>query len=207
MTAPQSIACPICGATSHHPDDVANGYCARCCEFTSDAPVALARQAFVALQPIMADLTLPQILPDEPVPAGAREMTFEGEGISLRRGSTVFYRENGEPIDLPATKAIDVIEGQRAVQGREIRMRLRTMQGTAVEVATTYLGVDLSIGGPLPLIWETLVIIGDDASFPFLLEPYRYATMAAAHAGHDRVVEALRDALGRAWPSRRDTRR
>lgn len=30
-----SITCPACGATSYHPDDVANGYCGRCHAFTS----------------------------------------------------------------------------------------------------------------------------------------------------------------------------
>lgn len=29
-----SFTCPACGNTSHHPDDVANGYCGRCHQFT-----------------------------------------------------------------------------------------------------------------------------------------------------------------------------
>lgn len=31
-----SITCPRCGATSHHPDDVASGYCGACHWWTSD---------------------------------------------------------------------------------------------------------------------------------------------------------------------------
>lgn len=34
MTDQPSFTCPDCGATSHHPDDVANGYCGRCHAFT-----------------------------------------------------------------------------------------------------------------------------------------------------------------------------
>lgn len=31
-----SITCPTCGATSHHPRDVAEGYCGACHWWTSD---------------------------------------------------------------------------------------------------------------------------------------------------------------------------
>lgn len=31
-----SITCPRCGATSYHPEDVRQGYCARCHWWTSD---------------------------------------------------------------------------------------------------------------------------------------------------------------------------
>lgn len=33
MTTP-SITCPKCGRTSHHPDDMAEGYCGACHEYT-----------------------------------------------------------------------------------------------------------------------------------------------------------------------------
>jgi ribosomal protein S27AE len=32
--AAPSITCPRCGATSYHPEDVREGYCGRCHEFT-----------------------------------------------------------------------------------------------------------------------------------------------------------------------------
>jgi hypothetical protein len=31
----RSITCPVCGWTSHHPADVAHGYCGHCHAFTS----------------------------------------------------------------------------------------------------------------------------------------------------------------------------
>ena len=30
-----SITCPACGTTSHHPTDVAEGYCGRCHDWTT----------------------------------------------------------------------------------------------------------------------------------------------------------------------------
>jgi hypothetical protein len=32
-----AFTCPRCGAVSHHPDDLANGYCGRCHAFTGDS--------------------------------------------------------------------------------------------------------------------------------------------------------------------------
>jgi ribosomal protein S27AE len=29
-----SFTCPVCGAVSHHPDDVAEGYCGKCHAWT-----------------------------------------------------------------------------------------------------------------------------------------------------------------------------
>ncbi|WP_428950978.1 hypothetical protein [Streptomyces sp. cg35] len=43
MTSRPSFTCPVCSATSHHPKDVANGYCGRCHRFTG--PEERARQA------------------------------------------------------------------------------------------------------------------------------------------------------------------
>jgi hypothetical protein len=30
-----SITCPVCGMTSHHPEDIKQGYCGNCHAFTS----------------------------------------------------------------------------------------------------------------------------------------------------------------------------
>jgi hypothetical protein len=30
----ESFTCPVCGRTSYHPEDAANGYCGACHEFT-----------------------------------------------------------------------------------------------------------------------------------------------------------------------------
>ncbi len=43
MSCPQaSITCPVCGRTSHHPTDVAEGYCGACHDWTS--PPAASRE-------------------------------------------------------------------------------------------------------------------------------------------------------------------
>ena len=43
MTKPQpSITCPQCGMTSYHPDDIAEGYCANCMDWTQ--PYAAVRE-------------------------------------------------------------------------------------------------------------------------------------------------------------------
>lgn len=36
MTEPPHVTCPACGATSRHPDDVAQGYCGQCHWWTRD---------------------------------------------------------------------------------------------------------------------------------------------------------------------------
>lgn len=35
--APDTITCPKCGVTSHNPNDVREGYCGNCHDFTSGA--------------------------------------------------------------------------------------------------------------------------------------------------------------------------
>lgn len=150
------------------------------------------RQAATALAAVLSVLDLPKILPDEPLPKRVREMLFEGDGVSLRRG-TMFYRENGEPIELPSADAMAMITDISAKEGREISTNLHTRGGTAVEVSTAYLGIDLSTFGPLPLVWQTVVVVGE---LPLMLDPWRYATLAAAHAGHSRIAELIRTTLG-----------
>lgn len=36
LAAPPSITCPRCGRTSRHPDDVREGYCGACHDWTSE---------------------------------------------------------------------------------------------------------------------------------------------------------------------------
>lgn len=36
VTEPPSIRCPRCGRISHHPDDVREGYCGACHDWTSE---------------------------------------------------------------------------------------------------------------------------------------------------------------------------
>jgi len=35
LTGPLAICCPRCGLTSYHPRDIAEGYCARCHDWTT----------------------------------------------------------------------------------------------------------------------------------------------------------------------------
>lgn len=42
--APAAITCPRCGATSHNANDVREGYCGRCHDWTSPLAPALERR-------------------------------------------------------------------------------------------------------------------------------------------------------------------
>lgn len=43
--AEPSFTCPTCGTVSHHPQDVANGYCGRCHAFTGDQAISDANRS------------------------------------------------------------------------------------------------------------------------------------------------------------------
>ncbi len=45
VMAPTSFTCPCCLLTSHHPEDVARGYCGSCHAWTGDPDVMLLRLA------------------------------------------------------------------------------------------------------------------------------------------------------------------
>lgn len=57
-----------------------------------------------------------------------------------------------------------------------------------VMVSTVWLALDHSFGVGPPLIFETMIFGGDHSGLQ-----WRYATEEEAAAGHERVVEALRD--------------
>lgn len=44
---PESFSCPRCGAESHHPDDVENGYCGSCRDYTGGKDSRIAFQEFL----------------------------------------------------------------------------------------------------------------------------------------------------------------
>jgi hypothetical protein len=66
--------------------------------------------------------------------------------------------------------------------------RIDKTQVGEVEVSTVFLGLDHAWGGGTPLLFETMTFGGEDGEWQ-----WRYRTKAAAQAGHDRVVAALRD--------------
>jgi hypothetical protein len=202
MTTP--FTCPQCHRTSHHPEDARHGYCGNCHEFTgAEAPWPLddengpdfpARKVAAALGLLLSKLEIPPILPGETLPPGTRKTLFAGNGISLHRG-TLWYGMNGEPIALPHTEAFAIVDAHRENEGRDITAMHRTATGISVQMSTAYLGVDLSTFGfgPHPLVWETLVVVGEDT--PHILQPWRYTTRAAAHAGHALIAEAVRQGI------------
>lgn len=56
-----------------------------------------------------------------------------------------------------------------------------------VRVSTVWLGLDHSFGGPVPLIFETMVFGGPNDEFCA-----RYSTEQQAREGHTRTVAAIR---------------
>jgi hypothetical protein len=154
---------------------------------------ARAEQVADTLGPVLAELGLWVILPDDPARERFREMLFVGHGVSLRTGSTIFYTDNGEPIELPDSEAFAKIAQIREGDGGEITTTIDTNNGVPLTVFTAYVGVDLSTCGPVPLVWETQVFVGEP--FAYILGPWRYATRAAAHDGHSRVVYVVRQAV------------
>lgn len=151
----------------------------------------VARQLHLALR----GLDVPAILPGDPIADGVREVLFAGTEVSLRRGP-MYYGMNGEPIeDQPARSSMRQVERLRNNHGGEVTDSVSTggVRSVRVQISTAYLGVDLSTSGPLPLIWETLIFVGDGPLH--MLDPVRYATKAAALAGHATLCGAVRQAL------------
>jgi hypothetical protein len=70
MTAPPpSFTCPVCGATSYHPDDIAQGYCGRCHDYTRGPAVVIPDSHTTRCLACDA-----QLVPADPPPG------FEGDG-------------------------------------------------------------------------------------------------------------------------------
>lgn len=204
MTVP-TITCPRCGATSTRPKDIEQGYCGRCHEFTGDGDLPekwqgadyLARTAdreavratASALDELRAGLDLPPILPYDTTPVRAQDILYAGPDVSVRSGS-IFYTENGEPLELEFAAAMREIEAVRTRDGGILLERMVGRLGAEIAVSTGYLGIDMSTFR-LPLVWETLIVC-DQGDAVWIVEPWRYTTRAAAHAGHARVTEAVR---------------
>ena len=55
-----------------------------------------------------------------------------------------------------------------------------------VRVSTVFLGLDHSFGGPVPVLWETMVFGGVLDG-----EQYRYTSVADARAGHQAMCERV----------------
>src|SRR5687767_8891683 len=92
--------------------------------------------------------------------------------------------DKGEPVHEP-----DFLRAARAFETQD-RAVAKTDIGPA-HVSTVFLGLDHSYGGGPPMIFETMVFWdGHDLHN----ECERYATRAAALAGHDQMVARVREA-------------
>jgi hypothetical protein len=210
MTTMPTITCPACSHSSTHPDDIAHGYCGNCHRFTNGTKTTpstwdsanfqtqwhMVSVVGELISPVIEALDVLPIAPSDTLPESTREMLIEsGDDVSLRRG-TLFYNGAGEPIDpaaAPLFKTLQHIDAVRQAEGGLIETNVYSSDGVPVRISTTFMGIDMSTGGVLPLIWETLLIVGDQPGG--VLEPVRYATRAAAHIGHVKVADAVRAAL------------
>lgn len=92
----------------------------------------------------------------------------------------IAYDRQGRPISL-----------DEWARSRKDTMRVdETKVGERHNVSTVHLGLDHSHGGPVPIIFETMVF-SDNRRLDNYCE--RYATEAEAVAGHDRIVQMVRD--------------
>lgn len=63
------------------------------------------------------------------------------------------------------------------------RIVARTNVATGVKVSTVFLGLDHSFGGPVPLLWETMIFGGPHDQYQ-----RRYGSHAEALTGHEIAV-------------------
>ena len=104
----------------------------------------------------------------------------------------IYYDRQGQPMEMMAwaRKLEDDPEYQRVA--------VHWVRGWMV--STVWLGIDHSFGHGAPIIFETMIFPpGDEAGeHGIMSEEYqdRYATEAAAQAGHDRALSWLREKLG-----------
>jgi hypothetical protein len=98
--------------------------------------------------------------------------------------------EHGQPVPVA-----DIIEWGTWFEKADRRLAL-TECGPGVEVSTVFLGSDHRfVGDGPPVLWETLVRGG-----PLDGKDARYASVAAAVAGHAAMVERVRRALDMPLP-------
>jgi hypothetical protein len=141
----------------------------------------------------LAALSVPPILPDETLPSGSVRVAV-GPDVSLRFDVALFYDQNGAPLHGDAADVMPLVNAAREAPGGQLTSRPFYRAGVRIFVSTAYLGLDLSTSGYLPLVWETMTFVdGGTALGLGIVGPWRYATRAAAHAGHARIVTAIRE--------------
>jgi hypothetical protein len=103
----------------------------------------------------------------------------------------LFYDRDGQPIEPEewAVKHGDL---------EYLRVAVHHVRGWTI--STVWLGIDHGWGSTVPIIFETMIFapgdvhIGGDDDLDDYQE--RYATVAAANAGHDRALAAVLERLG-----------
>jgi len=93
-----------------------------------------------------------------------------------------FILEDGDPV--PCN---DLLTWGKWMETGE--RRIARTQIDDVSVSTVFLGLDHSFGGSTPILFETMVFGG-----PLDQEQERYATRKEAQAGHDKMVERVKEA-------------
>lgn len=94
----------------------------------------------------------------------------------------MYYDRQGQPI-------ADVLEWARLMEVDENKFVEQTEIAPGILVSTVWLGIDHSLLGSPPLIFETLIFGG-----ALDQEMDRYPTEAAARAGHERMCALARAA-------------
>lgn len=85
----------------------------------------------------------------------------------------------------------DLFSGARALDDIATRRVAYTELSEHCHVSTVFLGLDHQFGQGPPLVFETMVFGG-----PCDGDQDRYSTWAEAEAGHQRIVERVRERLG-----------
>ena len=100
------------------------------------------------------------------------------------RDTGLYVLRGHEPI-----MVTDTVEWGKCFQSKD-RQVARTKVGEA-EVSTVFLGMDHSLGGSVPILFETMVFGGKLDE-----EMERYRTWDEAEAGHTAMVARVRATLG-----------
>ena len=103
---------------------------------------------------------------------------------------------DGEPIFEP-----DLMRWARwNIEGGIDRRRVALTEFGAVRVSTVFLGSDHSFGGPIPILFETMVFGAPLRHLDGYQE--RYATLEEARLGHERAVALVRKWFPLIWLAR-----
>jgi hypothetical protein len=99
-----------------------------------------------------------------------------------------YYDRDGKPITFRQWSAIM----EPMFDGQDVR-RVALDEVDGYRISTVWLGIDHSLGGPVPIIFETMIFDDTGEGREFDQWQDRYATEAQAIAGHDQVVAMVRE--------------